>query len=65
VAYLLNLKHKNIPISPFKETKTPVWYHGNNTEITRNPLTHDARSGTLTLGSQPRKNFEIKDPNEI
>jgi len=42
-----------------------VWCHGNNTEITRNPLTHDAKSGTLTWGSQPRGKFEIKDPNKI
>jgi len=34
-------------------------------KITRNPLTHDTKSGTLTWGSQPRGNLEIKDPNKI
>jgi len=50
---------KFMPIS-FIETKPNMWLAlwQKNPKHTDSPLTHDARSATLTWGSQPKRNFE-------
>lgn len=57
--YLQNLKHnKNMPISQFKETKIPVWCHGNRTKVTRSLPNHDAKLATLNWCGQPKGNLK-------